>query len=292
MPRSQKYQMGRGRTFLVRAAYEDGSPLGSLRDRVKTPLDAITLGPRIAMGGALDLLEVVSDPEILRDRMNELETFIQDPRSADEKASVVAKEVEFRLVSAADKGRAMEGMAVQSARAALQSSDTLPAELKENLIGLLPAESAAESAALPAPKGTGGARAPGPPKSKPVLKGDPKYSLAQRIEESRDKAAKKPADAPMSDAARAEFQAAAEVDRLKDEVAQLRVALSEYAAAKEEGTPGKLKMSALNLRERRDALSRSIRESNVTSASGSSPALSEAMQQAEELSQGVASLDI
>jgi len=293
LTRGWKSRSGRGRVVRVSAVYDDEQLSDSLRDRVRNPFEAFSLGPRIAIGGALDLLEIISDPPLLQRRMDKVKLFVEDPRSVEEKATVAARKVEQKLTMAVDKGKAVESMALQSLQTSLQS--LMPADLQDKLTKLLPADLAADLAKPP--------RSPPPPVAatspptasrksvKPMLEGDPKYSLAKNIEESRARSASKAPDPDMSDADRAEAQTAAEVERLRLEVGRLRAALVEYAALKEEGAPGKVKMAALNLRERRDALRRIIRESRLgTNAAGS--ALAAAVKQAEELAADVAKLQI
>lgn len=109
---------------------------------------------------------------------------------------------------AADNGKAVEIMALQSLQTSLQS--LMPADLQDKLIKLLPDDLAADLAKP--------SRSPPPPvvaaspptasrkSAKPMLEGDPKYSLAKKIEESRARSASKAPDPDMSDADRAESQ--------------------------------------------------------------------------------------
>eukprot|EP00241_Pyramimonas_parkeae_P007222 CAMPEP_0114234572 /NCGR_PEP_ID=MMETSP0058-20121206/5779_1 /TAXON_ID=36894 /ORGANISM="Pyramimonas parkeae, CCMP726" /LENGTH=312 /DNA_ID=CAMNT_0001346257 /DNA_START=4 /DNA_END=942 /DNA_ORIENTATION=- len=294
-PSRQRFSKTRAYTNRVTAT--DGR---SLVDRVKNPVDALTLVPRIVLGGSLDLFAALSEPGGIQKQMEEFNIFLQDPRPIEEKAAGVTGELEGLLLEAADKGEALESAALQVVEAQLQDMGIETQAIRAGVARALPYSQAGLPGAADPASARAAESAPPSPSAHPSqeLKRDSKETLAGRIQRGTSNKSPRPAAPPMDAATREALQRAAEVDQIRREVARIRETIVEISEARKSGAVGKIKMKAITLKERRNALSRLLQQSDLSMQASNNAVfrsvdnISSVVEQAEQLVKDVDSLDI
>eukprot|EP00887_Chlorella_sp_A99_P003833 scaffold11.g3833.t1 len=265
-----------------------GQPGDKLLPLLRTPLDLLALGPRVALGALTSLPQVL---EKIPTDLERLTMLAQDARPLEEKQVEVLQEVESRVVAYLEKGSSMEGELLGSVSAVLPAplKDALPQELRDALANPRPAGTDAANGA--AASSSGGWSRAQPLATWSLSSADDGEAVFGPPGGGRAPAAAAPDDeAPMTPQQLAASQIAAEVAEVQAAV----LAVTQQLEALQANTDAsRANMVRLNLREARQGLSRALEEvAPAARGPGASPALAAAIAEAEQLLADVLAVEV
>ncbi|KAL4437359.1 hypothetical protein ABPG75_004498 [Micractinium tetrahymenae] len=267
--------VGAGRQSITPFAASQPAPAGGPGDKLlpllRTPFDLLALPGRVALGTLQSLPEVL---EKIPSDVERLTMLAQDPRSLEEKQAEVLGELEDRVVTYLQKGAAAESEVLGSVGAALPEplKEALPDPLKEVL----------------RPKaydGGNGASSSGVAGGKPLAT----WTITSDVEEDVVLVVEEEELPPMTPAAIAASQTAAEVMEVNAAVAALR---EQLAALQGNTDPSRQSMIRLNLREAEETLARRLEQMAPEHRSVGDLGVQAALQEAEGLLAEVRALSV
>ncbi|KAL4429817.1 hypothetical protein ABPG77_010934 [Micractinium sp. CCAP 211/92] len=264
-----------GRQSITPFAASQPSPAGGPGDKLlpllRTPFDLLALPGRVALGTLQSLPEVL---EKIPSDVERLTMLAQDARPLEAKQAEVLGELEDRVVSYLQKGAAAESEVLGSVGAVLpeQLKEALPEPLKE---ALRPR----------AYDGSSGASSNGAG-SKPLAT----WTITSDAEEDLIVVEEAVEDLPpMTPAAIAASQTAAEVMEVNAAVAALR---EQLAAMQSNTDPSRQPMIRLNLREAEETLARRLEQMTPEHRTVGDVGVQTALQEAEALLAEVRALTV
>lgn len=263
-----------GRQSITPFAASQPSPAGGPGDKLlpllRTPFDLLALPGRVALGTLQSLPEVL---EKIPSDVERLTMLAQDARPLEEKQAEVLGELEDRVVSYLQKGAAAESEVLGSVGAALPEplKEALPEPLKEVL----------RPKAYDGGNGAGGG-ASGKPLATWTITSDVEEDLVLVEEDAEDLP-------PMTPAAIAASQTAAEVMEVNAAVAALREQLAEMQSNTD---PSRRPMIRLNVREAEETLARRLEQMTPEHRTVGDVGVQTALQEAEALLAEVRALSV